>query len=444
MNAKRAFRRFWNLLFSTTKGAAAVAQTTFARFIVVGFNVCTGIITARALGTVGRGELSALLLWPGLLSYLVTFGLPTAIRYWVRREPDREKDFLTVSLLAAIVLSTISSVVGIICMPSWLHNYSADVIRMAQYLMFSCPEMMIAVMMAAMMEALGKFALSNMARYLPVMITLFMLIVLAAFQLLTSFTAALAYTIPPVIIAVWIFWKLRDYIHFRAFDVRPALRLLSSYGIRAYGIDILGTLSQQIDQVIVVGVLSASSVGIYAVSLNASRVINVLHSAVVVVLFPSAAGLEKEAILEMVGRSARISTGIAAAFGGLLYVLYPILFPLLYGRSFDAAVSIARLLTLEAVLVGLVLVLGQAFMALGRPGFVTAMQLLGLAIVVPAMFLLLPRFGLIGAAFALLLSTAIRLVLILLSYPMILHVLPPRLIPMREDFARVRNAILPT
>jgi O-antigen/teichoic acid export membrane protein len=315
MGAMTLARGVGRMLFRSSQGGAAIAQTTMARFLIVGFNVCTGIITARSLGTVGRGEMSAMILWPGLLSYMLTFGFPTALRYWVRREPRREPEFLTVAILVAILSSVVAVAIGVVFLPSWLHNYSAHTIRMAQILMFACPEMMIAVMMAAMLEALGKFSLANTSRYVPVALTLATLIVLATGHVLTPFTAALAYTVPSVIVACWTFWVLRKYVCFKLFDPLPALQLLGSYGIRAYGIDILTTLSTQIDQVLVVALLGANDVGLYVVALNASRVINVLHAAFLTVLLPSAAGLSKPDVLDKVKRSARISTAIAVVFG---------------------------------------------------------------------------------------------------------------------------------
>jgi antigen flippase len=436
------FRGLGRMLFSASQGAAAVAQTTIARFLIVGINLCTGIITARGLGSAGRGEMSAIVLWPGFLAYVLTLGLPAAIRYWVRRDPERSAEFLTVSLGAALGTSLIAVVVGVAFIPVWLHNYSGEVVRLAQIMMFTAPEIMIALMLSGMMESLGRFSAANASRYVPTAMTLAILVVLLLAHAMTPFAAALAYTVPPVLAAFWMAWKLRAYITFRLFDPRPALRLLGSYGARSYGIDILSTLAAQIDQVLVIALLSASDVGVYVVALSASRVINVLHAAVVTVLFPSATGLAKEDVLAMVGRSARISTGIAAAFSIVLAAAYPVLFPLFYGHAFDAAVGVAQLLTLEALLIGLVVVLTQAFMALGRPGYVTALQALGLAIVLPAMLVLLPRFGLIGAALALLASTTFRLVLILLSFPLVLHVRVPELVPTRDDFARVRQALV--
>jgi len=77
---------------------------------------------------------------------------------------------------------------------------------------------------------------------------------------------------------------------------------------------------------------------------------------------------------------------------------------------------VLRILVVEAVFSGATLVLSQAFMAMGRPGVVTVVQLTGLSLTVPLMVLLVPRYGIVGAGAALLLSTAGRFVCVLASF----------------------------
>ena len=59
---------------------AATLQTALARVLILAINMGTGIITARFLGPQGRGEQAAIILWPQLLAYLMTLGLPAALR----------------------------------------------------------------------------------------------------------------------------------------------------------------------------------------------------------------------------------------------------------------------------------------------------------------------------------------------------------------------------
>jgi O-antigen/teichoic acid export membrane protein len=292
-----------------------------------------------------------------------------------------------------------------------------------------------------MLETLGEFTLANSTRYVPALITLVALSALAISHTMTPFLSAASYLAPPVVTAFWIGWKLRRSFTLRIFDMRPGLRVLSSYGLRSYGVDILATLSTQIDQVLVIGILSATNMGVYVVALNTSRVLQLLHQAVVTVVLPSAAGLEKERVVAMVGRATRVSTLIGAVFAVVLIALFPLLIPLFYGSEFGVAVRVAQVLTIEALLGGLIFVLAQTFMALGRPGLVTALQGFGLVVAVPCMFLLMPRLGLMGAALALLISTGCRLIFLFVCFPLVLHVPVPSIVPVGADFASLRRGL---
>lgn len=428
-------------LFGARRGVGAIAQTIVTKFFLAIVNLGTGMVTARALGAGGRGEQSAMLLWPGLLCYLLTLGMPAAVRYCARREPQRRRELFTVALMVAAVMSAVAATIGVLFIPHWLRHYSGGVVQAAQALMIFAPVIMLAGMFTGMLETLGDFKAANVTRYVPAVITLAALVIMAVAHRMTPVSAALSYLLPPVLTAFWMAWKLRAWIEWHLFDPLPGLRVLGSYGARSYGVDILSTLSLQIDQVLVIGMLSASSLGIYVVGLNASRVLNNLHAAVAIVLFPSASGLEESRVVAMVGGAARVSNGIALVISIVLILCLPVLIPLFYGHPFDNAVHVAQLLTLEALVGGCVYVVSQAFMALDRPGIVSMLQAIGLALAIPLMLVLLPRFGLMGAAIALLLSTSARLAFSLLAFPAILRIAVPSLIPTAADIGVCRAAL---
>jgi O-antigen/teichoic acid export membrane protein len=98
-------------------------------------------------------------------------------------------------------------------------------------------------------------------------------------------------------------------------------------------------------------------------------------------------------------------------------------------------------LVVEVVVSGATLVLSQAFMAAGRPGVITALQLTGLLLTVPLMVLLVPRYGIVGAGAALLLSTTARFIFVLASFPVFLKVPIPQVFPKREDLLYMAQAI---
>jgi len=85
------------------------------------------------------------------------------------------------------------------------------------------------------------------------------------------------------------------------------------------------------------------------------------------------------------------------------------------------------------VLSGATLVLAQAFMALERPGVITALQVVGLLLTLPLMLVFVPRLGIVGAGLALLISTSARLIFVLASFPVFLNMPVPNILPKTED-----------
>jgi O-antigen/teichoic acid export membrane protein len=119
----------------------------------------------------------------------------------------------------------------------------------------------------------------------------------------------------------------------------------------------------------------------------------------------------------------------------------PVLLMLLYGKEYSGALMILRILVVEVVLTGATQVLSQAFMALGRPGVITTLQVIGLSLTVPLMLLLIPRYGITGAALALLLSTCARFTFVLLSFPVYLHLPVPNLLIRWNDIRSIAHHV---
>jgi O-antigen/teichoic acid export membrane protein len=255
---------------------------------------------------------------------------------------------------------------------------------------------------------------------------------LAAHQL-NPYTAAIAY-IAASIPTFWLMVRGVRSVGLRSWRCSPAImNLMLSYGVRSYGIDVLGTLALQVDQVLVISLLSPSAMGSYVVVLSLSRMLNLFQNSVVMVLFPKAAGRSVSEVVAMTGHSARVSGLITALSGIFVSIAGPTLLRILYGREYVVAVGTLRILLIEVVLSGMTFVLAQAFMALGHPGVVTILQAIGLSLSVPMMLWLIPRYGIYGAAVSLLTSTVARLLFIYTGFRVFLKVRPPRLLPGLND-----------
>jgi len=413
---------------------AATVQTLLAKVLILTTNMATGIITARVLGPAGRGEQAAMILWPQFLAYAMTLGLPAALLYNLKRYPDEKSELFSASLLLGTGFGFIATLTGIVFIPFWLVGYSTHVIHVAQWMMLIAPMALLGVTFSAALEAGGDFTRANQLYSLPSLITLASLSVLALAGVLTPFTSSLAYVLPNLLTVFWMLTRLWSLFQPRWVGIGRSCKRLFYYGLRCCGIDLLGMLAFQVDQVLVVGLLSPASMGLYVVALSLSRMINVLESAIGTVMFPKVAARPVEEVIDLIGRAVRVSTALTLVAAIAISILGPMVLNLLYGSKYMGAVPVFRILVIEVVLSGATSTLAQAFMALGRPGMVTILQGIGLGLTLPLMLLLIPTYNLVGAGLALLISTTLRLIFVLVSYKLILKVQPPSLLITREDF----------
>jgi O-antigen/teichoic acid export membrane protein len=421
--------------------AWAVAQSVGAKFLIIGLNAATGIISARALMPEGRGELAIMVLWPVFLASALTLGIPSALTFQLKKNPSRQSELLGAALLMGLLTSLVAIAIGLFVVPHWISHYSPRVILFARLYLFSAPFTSLLLVGRAALESRSDFTSSNKLLIWAPALTTVGLLVLLLTHTMSPFSAAAAYVLVgvfPVAVMVVQLWRMfTPTLH----SVWSSTRLLASYGIRSYGIDLCGTMALYVDQALVVRVLEPKYMGIYVVALSLSRMLNVFHTSVIMVLFPKAVSQTPEAVRDMTSRSVRMSTMLTAFAGLGIIILGPQVLGLLYGAEYQGATAVLRILVVEVVLSGATLVLAQAFMALGRPGIVTALQVTGLLLTVPLVVLLTPRFGIVGAGLALLISTTTRLLFVLFSFPIFLKMRIPSIVPKWSDVSFMLSAV---
>ncbi len=421
---------------------ATIARALFANVLIQVVNVGTGIITARYLGPEGRGEQVAMALWPQFLAYGLTLGLPSALLYNLRRYPERASYIFPAALGLSVVMGLVAMIAGILLVPYWISGqYSEEVVSYARWLMIATPVVLVNLVLTYALRAREEFGTYNAVRYLQPLLTLASLLALALSGNLTPLSAALSYILP--IVPIMLYMLVRLWRIYRPVwrEVRSSSRDLSSYGVRSYGADVVGTLASELDRALVVGFLNPAAMGLYVVALSLSRLLDVFQHAVVGVLFPRAMGRDTAETVTLAARGARVSTAVTLLAASGLALFGPQALALVYGPDFIEASSVFRMLLLVVTLNGATWVLSQAFMALGRPGLITVLQAMGVAMSLLLLLLLVPAFGLEGAGLALLIAAVLRLAAILTSFPLVLGVRVPRMLPTREDIAEISRSL---
>ena len=302
----------------------------------------------------GRGNLAAIMLWPFFLAYITSLGMPRALIYFLRSRKEDRAGLIPTGLIATLLLGCIAAVGGIFFLPLWLHNYSHEVIRAAQFCLVTTPIFGLIESARAVLEASGSFLASNVVRVSQPAATLAMLLCLLALHHLTPVSAGVVYTFATVPSLLIVLWQVRHLVGNRwRLDI-ASFRLLLSYGVRSYGVDILGALALQLDQVLVIRMLAPAAMGIYGVTLSLSRIVCLFQVSVASVLFPQASGRTVDEILNMTEYSTRVSTLITGACALAAASVGPFLLKVLYGCESSGASLTLDILLVEITLSGAV------------------------------------------------------------------------------------------
>lgn len=419
--------------------AALIAHVVALRTLALGVNIATGLFTAAMLGPAGRGELAALTTMPGFLAGLGSFGLHAALIYNMRAEPELERNYLGNALVLTFITGILVVIVGWVAEPYVLAQYSSSTILVGRLLLISTPFTVMTWAMIAASEVRGWFTFANRILSIQSFVTLIFLLGQALMHALTPKNAAFAYIFPTF--PVFFYFGYRICRHVRPiFGLRRyfLVRLLN-FGLRFCGVDILNTMSSFIDQILVVVFLPPAAVGAYSVALSTARLLTVLESSVVAVLFPRVAARDDAEIIEQVAAVFRVITVLSVTAAAALAVFGPWLLLLLYGAKFAAAIAPFRLLLVAMVLITGIGILYQAYTGSGRPGLVTFIEACGTGALVLLMFLLVSHFGIVGAASAVLIAAALRLATVIAGIRLVFRMDPRLLLPGRGELVKART-----
>jgi O-antigen/teichoic acid export membrane protein len=424
----------------------AVAQTVFANVAIQSANIACGVLTARTLAPSGRGTLAAIIMWPQLLAYALTLGTPLSFIYYFKKRPDLSRQLSAASIMISIVAGLTGSLIGSFLIPFSLKTYPPETVHFAQITALLAPAGLCTVTLMAQVQSTGSFSQYNLFRFLSPLSILVGIVLLRITGTLTAYHAALVYLLagmPALFWLVALVWKSQRPLFT---GLLTPSKLLLSYGLRAWGADLLGTVASQVDRVLVVSMLSPASMGLYVVAQSAAGILNVIPNGVCPVILPKLAAKSNKEIVDLTGAAVRITLVLMLAASLPLFFGGEFLLHLVYGSKFDGAAVILPFLIVEGLLDGMTSVLSQAYLGAGMPAMVTLLQGCGVFSAIPLMYLLIPRFGVRGAACALMLATSTRFTFLMANFPFRLKVRPPNIFISRREliaFVRTRQLVPP-
>ncbi len=427
------FRNLLRAIAGARGAVSAIVQTALAQGLTMGVNIVTGVITARLLGPVGRGEFAAASLWLLLPSTLAAYALQNTFIYHVRQRPDQSG---SIGFVAWAMATTLFVPLLLIChwlLPLVMHTYSPSIIALGQTALLLSVTNVWLGMFRQWLLATQQFSRANMFLYGVAATYLVLLLVLTACHAVTPASATYAQIGAAGIWLLGAFPGIRRAARRLAVkDWENHLRRLLDYGLRAAPIDMVTVLSQNLDRIMLVMLISPADFGLYVVALSFARSLSIFQSAVSSVMLTLLADQTKSAIQSFTHRCFQVTL-----FGLLIVCCVTLLvdrtlLKFIYGPPFAAAVPVFRILLLDVALSCLGQILIQAFLACNASGVASGIQVVSFALTAAGMIILTPAWGGIGAATAFAAGSLLRLGLLAAALRRI-GIGMPSIIPRRID-----------
>src|SRR4051812_33824124 len=161
--------------------ARSVAETAITNVVLGGLGIATGIIIARWLGPVGRGELAAIQMWPSAIATIAMIGLPEALVYFSAKHPTQSREFLVTAVLTSMFIIPVFALLGYALMPFLLSMQSDRIVHGARTYLWLLPIYALVGLPHQALRGIQQLRLWNALRIVPGL--LWLLVLLAGFSL---------------------------------------------------------------------------------------------------------------------------------------------------------------------------------------------------------------------------------------------------------------------
>ena len=374
------------------------ASTVLGQGFILGLGTLTGILSARMLGPVGRGEYAAVVIWPTGIATLLSLGINQAIAFNVGRKAFTISEVTTATAIIGLFQSALSVAIGMLIVPWALAKYSPAVRHLGIVFVLFTPALILSGYAANLFQGRQDLQRFNLIRVAAPFIYFAGLVGLyfahkANLNSVTFFQLA-GYVAALMLGTVMASYILRPKVEWNS----SAIPRLLSFGYRSQATNLTSYFNQRIDQLVLSLFVPPRQLGFYAVAVTLTMAVTAFSQAVGIVTFAKGSSQQSEDAKSTIGVSFRASLLWLLVCCSVLYLLAPFLIRLVFSAAFDGSIVACRILLPGTVMLGLNQVLYNGASALGRPGLPSYAEGISVAITAIGLYLLVPRYGYIGAA----------------------------------------------
>jgi O-antigen/teichoic acid export membrane protein len=393
-------RRRWLTARNRSLGGSLIASGAGQLLLTV-----SGVLVARGLGPEDRGYLALLVVVSGICVLLGSAGLPTAVTYYVARDPLHAHQIVRSLTAPAFIQVAVTAIVQFGVLFAFVKHDPQRVKVAAVISILLVPGILSQTYGLALLQGQQRFRPFNVFRVLPIalyvgaVLVIFLLGVADLIVLMTAWVAAL---LVGGLLALGVAVRRLPSADTPGVPSRPEL---TKFGLKSLFGSVSPIEALRLDQVLVGLFLDPVALGLYVVAQAFTNLPRVVAMSVGMIAYPHVASQPDAA-------EARRATWRYFWLGVLLSVLViggleavtGKLMGLFFGSEFGAATPIARILLLATLFMAARRVLTDCVNGMGRPGLGTMAEIASWVLLVPTIAILLPRYGVEGVALALAIS----------------------------------------
>jgi enterobacterial common antigen flippase len=421
-------------------GSPEFVSTLITNVTIQACTIVQGILVARLLGPVARGQFAAAILWPGLFAAMGGMGVGIALARRAGRATDLARVIRT-GLLLTLLTGTVIAALCAAAIP-WLLPGGDTIVRNAAYafvpfVIFNH----VSLAMIAIDQGAGWFSRMNWTRLVvnPVYLALVIALWLASIRDVLWFVISLLIANGAVALARVGLAVRHASVPGPMEPVKAIFREALPYGFAG----LLNPLTQSADKALMLYLLGTTQLGFYAVALTAASVVNSLAGAAATVSFGMATQAKDREGFDRVARMFRFTAWTWLLAGPAVAVIIPIVLPLLYGAAFRPAIRPAILLIPAAAFAGQAGILEESMRAQGRAFVGLEARAAGLLVMVAVGWLLGSVLGILGVVLAVIGSQAIVLTVMMFAARWHFHrALLNALLPRMSDLLELKRRLL--
>jgi O-antigen/teichoic acid export membrane protein len=375
----------------------------------------TGILTARLLGPVSRGELATIILWPTILSNLGLMGCNWVVAREVAKNPKGESDWIAAGTAVGLAMSCLYLAAGYYLLPRFLPADRQHLLPVARLCLLLLPFDILNQVLLAVEHGQMRWRRYNFLRlsfFLFYFILIGVLGVTGRVQIHWFVSAFLASQLLSLLLRLWVH---RKSVAAGKSPVKQCFYLLRQ-GVPFFGATISNLISLQLDTILVIGLFNAEGAGIYAIASAFANGQSSLGEALGITSFAVLSNEKNSKNREkIITETFRQSTLISCGVGIALSCLIPFLVGPLFGFAYAKAIRPAMLLALSASVMGSANILNQGLRGAGRPQAGLVSQLIGAGVMALSALFFFRGFGLVGMAWAVGISAVVQLLVLIFA-----------------------------